>query len=293
MADTEIRTPIVTPFDEDEAVDADALADLVDHLIEEQGVTGLVPCGTTGEMGSLTDEERREVVETTVDAADGRVPVMAGVGETAVGEVLDHIAAAAEAGADSALVVAPYFGGDAPAEGNEEFFRAIADESELPVYLYNIPPAVGQDIDEDTVAALADHDNVAGIKDSSGDVTYFNSLIRRTPDDFEVYQGWDGAYAPSLAMGADGGVNALTHFFGDVYAEVAEALEDGDVERARERQLGVIDEVFEACREHGFAPATKAVLAERGVIPHGAVRPPQQEVPDDEAAELAEFVADQ
>ena len=287
MADAfDVRCPVVTPMDDDGGVDLDGLATLVERLVSA-GIDGLVPCGTTGEFSALTDAERRAVVETTVDAADGRVPVMAGVGGTAVGDVRRHVTEADAVGADSVLVVAPYFGGQASADGNEAFFRAVLDDSPLPAYLYNIPQTAGQELPVETVAALADHEAVAGIKDSSGDVTYFGDLLRKTPDDFEVHQGWDGAFVPTMAMGADGGVNALTHVSPDAFRDAAEAVAEGDLERARRHQLERIDPAFEFCRDHGFAPSVKAALAHDGVIESDAVRPPQETLSGDDLDDLA------
>ncbi len=269
----DLRCPIVTPMHDDGSLDLAGLESVVEHLITA-GIDGLVPCGTTGEFTSLTDEERRTVIATTVDAADGRVPVMAGVGGTAVDSVRGHVDDADAAGADSVLVVPPYFGGQASAEGNESFFRAVLDDASLPAYLYNVPQTVGQEIPVDAVANLADHDGVAGIKDSGGDVTYFGDVLRRTPDDFEVYQGWDAAFLAGLSMGADGGVNALTHLFPEIMRDAAEAVAEGDLDRARGHQLATVDPAFAYSREHGFAPSVKAGLAARGVIESATVRPP-------------------
>lgn len=290
MADSfDVRCPIVTPMTDDGAVDLDGLERLVEHLVSV-GIDGLVPCGTTGEFSALTDAERRAVIETTVDAADGRVPVMAGVGGTSVGDVRRLITEADAVGADSVLVVAPYFGGQSSEDGNEAFFRAVLDDSPLPAYLYNIPQTVGQDLQVDAVVSLADHDDVVGIKDSSGDVTYFGDLLRRTPDDFEVYQGWDAGFVPTLSLGADGGVSALSHFHFDAFRDAADAVAEGDLKRARRHQLETIDPAFQFCRDHGFAPSVKAALDHRGVIESGAVRPPQEELPGQALDDLADSV---
>jgi 4-hydroxy-tetrahydrodipicolinate synthase len=287
MADSfDLQCPIATPMTDDGAVDVDGLKRVVEHLVSA-GVDGIVPCGTTGEFSALTDAERRTVVETTVAAADGRVPVMAGVAGTAVGDVRRYVSEADAAGADSVLVAPSYYGGQSSADGNEAFFRAVLDDSPLPAYLYNIPQAVGQDLQAKAVVSLADHDAVVGVKDSSGDVTYFADLLRRTPDDFEVYQGWDGSFVPTMALGADGGINTLFHLFPDAFHDAADAVAAGDLERARTHQLETIDPAFEFCRDHGFAPAVKAALDHREVVESGTVRPPQEELPVDALEELS------
>jgi 4-hydroxy-tetrahydrodipicolinate synthase len=289
--DYSVGCPMVTPFDADGRLDTASLRSLVDHLVDG-GVDRLVPCGTTGEFASLTDEEHRTVVETTVDAADGRATVMAGVGGTAVADVRDRIAAAAEAGADSALVVAPYYGGQADPDGNEQFFDAVAAGADLPLYLYNIPGAAGQSIAVETVESLAERGRYDGIKDSSGDLTFFDELLARTPETFDVLQGWDAQYVPSLLMGGDGGISAGTHLRPGAFVRAGDAVADDDVAVARAEQFDAIDPVFRPCMDDGFAPVCKALLAERGVVETDTVRPPLVPVPGDDRRELADTLAD-
>ncbi len=268
-----ITAPTVTPFD-DGSIDESPLVDLLDHL-EAGGIDAVFPCGTTGEFPSLTADEQRRVVEATVDHAD--VPVVAGAAATSVADTVAAIDRAAEAGADAAAIVAPYFTtANAPA-GNRAFFEAVLDEAALPVLLYNIPQCTGQRIEPETVAAVADRDDVVGIKDSSGDLAYFLSVLRETPDEFLCLQGYDALLVPALRMGADGGVNALSNAVPEV---LGEAFDRADEERGRELQSDAISPLFEACTSHGFAPATKTALAERGVIDAAEVRPPLVAVDD-------------
>lgn len=275
--DTTLGCPIVTPFTAEGAVDTDALATLVSHLVDT-GIDRIVPCGTTGEATALTDPERRTVIETTVEAVDGRAAVMAGVPGTAVGAVRERIADAAAAGADSALVVAPYYGGTSAQAGLERFLAAVARDSPLPLFLYNIPAAAGRTIDPDTVCSLAERGCYEGIKDSSGDLTHLDELIDRTPPSFTVLQGWDTAFVPALVMGADGGINAGTHLAPTQFRRAARAVETGDLDRARTIQFDDIDPGARTCLDHGFAPVVKAVLAERELLPTDAVRPPLTEL---------------
>lgn len=286
---SDVRCPLVTPMTDAGGVDLDGLERLVEDLVTA-GIDGLVPCGTTGEFSALTDEERRTVIEATVDAVDGRVPVMAGVGGTAVGNVRRHITEADAVGADSVLLVAPFFGGQSSVEGNEAFFRAVLEDSSLPAYLYNIPQAAGQELPVETVVALADHEHVRGIKDSSGDLTYFGDILRRTPDEFEVHQGWDAGFLPTLALGADGGINALSHLYPQAFRDVADAVAAGELERARRLQRETIDPAFEFCRDHGFAPSVKAALDHRDVIGTRTVRPPMDELSGEVLADLVTVV---
>ncbi|WP_265111469.1 dihydrodipicolinate synthase family protein [Halosolutus halophilus] len=274
-----ITCPLVTPFD-DGSIDDEALAGLVDHL-ETGGIDAVFPCGTTGEFPSLAPAERLDVIERTVEHAD--VPVVAGAEATSVAETIDAVENAATAGADAAAIVAPYFTTANDPAGNRRFFEAVLAEASLPVLLYNIPQCTGQRIEPETVAAVADHERAIGIKDSSGDLAYFLSVLERTPDEFLCLQGYDAILVPSLRMGADGGVNALSNVVPEVFREVAD---DSHGDRARELQAEAIAPLFEACTTHDFAPATKAALVERGVLPSDDVRPPL--VPVDDTGPIAE-----
>ena len=299
-----VTPPLVTPFDgpAGETVDHDALADVVTHAVEG-GVAGLFPNGTTGEFASLTAAERAAVVETTVANAAGR-PVLAGVADTAVEDVLTHADRAADAGADAVVVTPPYFHAESDEGGNRRFLERIADGAPRPVFVYDIPSCTGNPLSADTVVALADHPNVVGMKDSSGDFAGFCRLLRETPEEFVLLQGFDALFLPSLRMGATGGVHALSNVVPSAFAELArlaraergpeDAPSDTEVDDAPGRADALhegIGALFDACLDHGFAPATKAALCERGVIESGRVRPPLDEVdPDAVAAPLSGLI---
>ncbi|WP_129115520.1 dihydrodipicolinate synthase family protein [Halegenticoccus tardaugens] len=269
--------PLVTPFG-DGSVSRDALESLVHHVLDG-GIDGLVPCGTTGEFASLTDDEYRMVVSTTVDAA-GDTPVMAGAASTSVDGTLDRIATAADVGADAALVTTPYFHTANDPAGNARFLSAIAEEAALPLYLYNIPLCTGQAIQPAIIEEVAAMESIHGMKDSSGDFTYFVEVLRRTPDDFELYQGFDSQFLAGLTHGCTGGINALANVVPEAFVAAVDAWERGDFDTALEIQTTRIVPLFEACVDHGFAPATKAALVSRGVLSDPAVRPPLVELDD-------------
>ncbi|MCU4741843.1 dihydrodipicolinate synthase family protein [Natronoglomus mannanivorans] len=270
-----ITCPIVTPFDD--TVDEAALESLLEHV--QTGVDAVFPCGTTGEFASLSADERRRVLEATVDCAE--VPVVAGAAATSVAKTVEYVADADAAGADAAVIVPPYFHTANAPDGDRQFFEAVADRVSLPLLLYNIPQCTGQRIDPETVAAAADHDRIVGLKDSGGDLEYFLSVQRKVPDEFLCLQGYDALLVPALRMGADGGVNALSNALPDVFAETIERAHDA---RGARLQREAITPVFEACTEFGFAPAAKAALVHRGVLPTDDVRPPL--VPIDDPATL-------
>ncbi|RCU47678.1 dihydrodipicolinate synthase family protein [Haloplanus salinus] len=279
--------PTVTPF-ANGSVDADGVADIAEFVLTN-GADGLVPCGTTGEFASLTLEEYETVVSTSVDAADG-APVLPGAASTSVAGTLERIDVAADAGADAVLIVLPYFhGANAPA-GNERFLRAVLDDASLPVVLYNIPSCVGQSIDADLIEAVADHPTLAGMKDTSGDLTHLIDVIRRTGDDFHLFQGWDSQLVPAVALGATGGINAVSNYLPGLMAEAIDAAATNDVARGRDLQLNHIAPLFNTSLEFGFAPTTKAALTERGVIDDDAVRPPLVELDDDQVATVRDVL---
>lgn len=274
--DTALRgetPPLVTPFDGTD-VDHDALAAVVDH-VRDGGVDALFPLGTAGEFASLTAEEQGAVIETVVDAS-GDLPVVAGVASTAIEDVVARAEAADDAGADAVVATAPYFHAANSPEGTVAFLEEVATRSPLPLVLYNIPQYVNRSLDPDAVATLARLQNVVGLKDSCGDLTYSLSVARATPDDFFVLQGYDTLLLASLRMGLDGGVNALATAVPEVYATI---VDEPDSAAAREAS-DAIGDLFGIGLEVGFATAVKAALAERDVIDDAAVRPPLQELPD-------------
>jgi 4-hydroxy-tetrahydrodipicolinate synthase len=282
-----VYPPLVTPFTPENEVDTDALASLVDS-VESRGVDGVVPCGTTGEFASLTDAEYARVVETTADAAGGRV--VAGVSDTSVPGVRSKLTTAADAGCDAALVTGPYFHAENAAGGTEAFLRETLADTSIPVYLYNIPVYVGERLEPDTVASLAEDGAVEGIKDSSGDVDYLLTLVRSTPAEFEVFCGYDSVLAPALTGGAAGGINALANVVPEVFDAMTAALTDGEVERAMRLSQTAIAPLFEQCASHGFAPATKAGAAARGFLDSTSVRPPLVELDEPEGQDVADAV---
>jgi 4-hydroxy-tetrahydrodipicolinate synthase len=286
--------PLITPFEDtgengdrrENGIDTDALARLVEALLD-RGLDGLVPCGTTGEFASLTDSEYRTVIETTADAASDRAPVMAGAATTTVETTLDRLEVAAENGADAGLVTLPYFHGANAPEGETRFFRAIAAETPLPIYLYNIPSCVGREIPLETVAAVAEEEAIVGCKDSSGDFEYFLGVDRHTPAEFDLFQGYDSYFVPGFAAGSAGGINALTNAIPESFVAASEAVRAEKYERAREIQAAEIAPLFELCLTHGFAPASKVAAAARGFLADTTVRPPLVDL-DAEAREEIE-----
>lgn len=217
---------------------------------------------------------------------------MAGTAATSVTATVDRIKMAADVGADAALITHPYFHGSNEPAGDVAFVESVANEAALPLYLYNIPACVGRSLGVNAVVELAEHESVLGVKDSSGDLNYFSELLQRTPDAFQLFEGFDSHLVPGLLLGATGGVNALSNVIPEAFDAAATAAERGDVTEARRIHDRHIAPLFEQCVEHGFAPATKAVLCARGVLETDEVRPPLVSL--DEAAhdEISSLVED-
>ncbi|PSQ04688.1 dihydrodipicolinate synthase family protein [Halobacteriales archaeon QS_6_71_20] len=282
--------PLVTPFDADDDVDRTALRELVEW-VEARGVDFLVPCGSNSEAELMTAEERARVIEVVADAAS--VPVLAGTGSPGKRETLSATADAAAAGADAALVVTPFYYGHDQAT-LATYYREVADEAEIPVYLYSVPAFTDTTLAPETVAELADHSNVAGMKDSSGDLAAFQRLRERTADaDFELMVGSGGVLGQALAAGGSGGVLALANVAPEATTAVHEAHAAGDDERARDLTAACVDLNHAITAEYGI-PGLKYAMRQRGA-PAGRARSPHR--PPDEAARaalderLAEFEA--
>ena len=271
-----VAAPLVTPFTEDGDVDAAALSDLVGWL-EARGVDFLVPCGSTSEAELLTADERTRVIETVVEAAS--VPVLAGTGSPGYRETREATDAAAAAGADAALVVTPFY---YPHDQSTlaDYYRDLADAAPIPVSLYSVPTFTNVRLDPDTAAGLADHPNVAGMKDSSGDVERFVRLVRATADaDFDPMVGSGAVFSQALAAGATGGILALANVAPEVTAEIYEVAST-DPDAARRLNGDVVDLNRAVTSEFGI-PGLKYAMRQRGA-PAGYARSPHR--PPDAAA---------
>jgi 4-hydroxy-tetrahydrodipicolinate synthase len=197
-----VYTALITPMT-DSGLDIAAFEALIEWQIE-QGVNGLVPCGTTGESPTLTHDEHKKLIEIAVKVASGRTHIMAGVGSNATSETLDLIRHAEKFGADSALVVSPYYN-KPNAEGQCAHYKAVADATALPVIIYNIPGRSVIDISDDTMLKIADMcDNVIGVKDATGDLARVATLKHRAGDRLALLSGEDMTALAFNALGGQG-----------------------------------------------------------------------------------------
>jgi len=220
---------LVTPF-RDGRVDDKALRDLIEWQIAE-GSSGLVPCGTTGEAATLSIEEHDHVVAQTVKAARGRVPVVAGCGSNDTAVALHHLECAARAGADVALVVCPYY--NKPGQrGLLAHFRHLADKGPLPIILYNIPGRSGTDMTSETMAELAQHPGIIGVKESTGDINRVSEIRHMCGHDFLIVSGNDYMTLGIMAHGGHASISVTANVAPRLVAAQVQACLDGDYRTA-------------------------------------------------------------
>lgn len=219
---------LITPF-KDGDIDWPAFEKFVEWQIE-QGSHGLVPCGTTGESPTLTHEEHNQVVEKCIEIANGRVPVIAGAGSNSTREAIRLTKHAKDAGADAALVVTPYYNKPTQA-GMYEHFRAIHDEIDIPIVIYNIPGRSIIDMNVDTMAELAKLKNIIGVKDATGDLERPVTTRREVGADFWQLSGCDETNAAFYAQGGHGAISVVANIAPKLSAEMYNAWEAGNNER--------------------------------------------------------------
>jgi 4-hydroxy-tetrahydrodipicolinate synthase len=224
-----LLTAMVTPFAADESVDLDAAARLASYLVDEMGNDGLVISGTTGESPTTSDAEKSDLLRVVLDAVGNRAIILAGVGTFDTEHTLELAATAAKLGADGLLVVTPYYS-KPPQAGILEHFRRVADSTEVPVMLYDIPGRVGVAIATDTMQRLAEHPRIVAVKDAKGDLTASAGVIAHSQ--LAYYSGDDAMTLPLLSIGAVGVVGTSTHFSAVGTRQLIEAYLAGDVETA-------------------------------------------------------------
>jgi 4-hydroxy-tetrahydrodipicolinate synthase len=275
-------TAMVTPFTADGSLDLDAARALAEHLVDS-GCDGVVLSGTTGESPTTTDEEKRLLVEAVVGAVGDRARVVAGVGTNDTRHSVHLAAQAAAAGASGLLVVTPYYS-KPPAAGLIAHFRSVADATDLPVMLYDIPARTGLRLGSDVLVELAAHARILAVKEATGDL-FAGSLVR-AESGLAYYSGDDALNLAWLAHGAVGIVSVVGHVAPRQCADMVEAVGKSDLATARElyeRLLPVVRGVM--TRTQGVLMA-KAGLQLQGVLAGRTVRAPLPEATDDEVALL-------
>ncbi|MCI5135666.1 MAG: 4-hydroxy-tetrahydrodipicolinate synthase [Candidatus Electrothrix sp. AW2] len=224
-------TAIVTPM-RDGKVDEQGLTDLINFQIDN-GIHGLVPCGTTGESATLNFEEHKRVIELTVQVVDGRVPVIAGTGANSTAEAIELTESAKASGADAVLSVAPYYNRPSQ-EGLFQHFKAITEAVDIPMVLYNVPSRTVVNMAPATTARLAELPNIIAIKEACGCLNQISEVIRLCPKDFIVLSGDDFTSMPTTLIGGKGVISVTSNVYPKAMSELMEAALAGDLVKANE-----------------------------------------------------------
>lgn len=224
-------TALVTPF-RGGRLDEEAYRAHIDWQIRE-GISALVPCGTTGESATLSHEEHERVIDIAVDEARGRVPVLAGTGSNSTDEAVRLTRHAKTAGADGALLITPYYNKPTQ-EGLYQHYRRVAEEAKFPLVLYNVPGRTGVNLLPETVARLADVPNIVGLKEATGDLKQVSDILEKCGEKIAVLSGDDFTVLPLLALGGRGVISVVSNVAPADMAEMISAYEHGDLPRARE-----------------------------------------------------------
>ncbi|GGB60000.1 4-hydroxy-tetrahydrodipicolinate synthase [Virgibacillus dakarensis] len=282
----QVLTAMVTSFEANGEVDLEATSMLVEHLIAN-GSDGLVVAGTTGESPTLTKEEKLNLFTCVVKAAGGRVPVIAGTGSNNTYESIALTKEAEKVGVDGIMLVAPYYNKPSQ-EGLVQHFQAIAQETTLPIMLYNIPGRSVVNMSVETVVTLSKIDNIVAIKDASGNLNESAAIIRETADDFSLYSGDDGMTLPILAIGGKGVVSVASHIIGNEMQEMVYYYRQGYVQKSAAMHRELLPIMNALFRAPSPSPV-KAALNLAG-IPVGGVRLPMVPLNEQEMYELQQVL---
>ena len=255
---TGAATAIVTPLTKD-GIDYEQFGRLIDWQIEA-GVSAIVAVGTTGEGSTLTDAEHKEAIKFCVDRVGGRVPVIAGTGSNDTAYAIELTRFSCEVGADAMLLVTPYYN-KATQKGLIESFKAIADASTKPCILYNVPSRTGCNLLPESVAVLAEHPNIVGIKEACGNISQVAELSALVADKIAVYSGNDDQIVPILSLGGVGVISVLSNIMPAETQKMCSDYMSGNVEAARRAQLDLLPLINALFCEVNPIPVKAAVAA--------------------------------
>jgi len=229
---------IVTPMLPDGSVHFEALGRLIDYQLEHS-CDAIIICGTTGESATLSDEEQKALVDYTVKKVKGRVPVIAGAGSNHTAHAVALAKAAKEAGADGLLCVTPYYN-KCSQNGLVQHFSAIADATDLPLILYNVPSRTGCNISPDTCRILSEHPNIVGIKEASGNLSQIADIARLCGEDFAIYSGNDDQIVPILSLGGRGVISVLANVLPRETHDICRLFFEKQTEESAKLQLRLL-----------------------------------------------------
>jgi 4-hydroxy-tetrahydrodipicolinate synthase len=263
-------TAIITPFKKNK-VDEKKLAELVETQIKN-GISAIVPCGTTGESATLSYEEHERVIEVVIEAANKRVSVIAGTGSNNTTEAIMLTAHAKKAGADASLQITPYYNKPTQ-EGIYLHFKKIAEEVDMPMIVYNIASRTGVNITPETMQRISKVRNIAGVKEASGNLEQMARIHHLCGDKFDLISGDDGLTLPLLAIGGTGVISVVSNIAPKDVADMVYKFEKGDVTGARKMHYKLLPLVKAAFIETNPIPV-KTAMALMGLIDSGELRLP-------------------
>ncbi|NDV47536.1 4-hydroxy-tetrahydrodipicolinate synthase [Paludibacter sp. 221] len=261
---TGMGVALITPFKEDESIDFEALARLVEHQIKN-GTDYLVVCGTTAETPTLTEEEKDEVTHFIINCVAGRCPIVLGVGGNNTKAIVNKLQTEDFAGVDAILSVTPYYNKPSQ-EGLYQHYAAISKASPLPIVLYNVPGRTGINMTAETTIRLAkDFSNICAIKEASGNFTQIDDIIKNKPTDFLVISGDDGITFPLITLGACGVISVIGNAFPREFSRMVRLALQGDYDNARQIHH-YFTELFQLLFVEGNPAGVKSMLAVMGFI---------------------------
>jgi len=257
-------TAIVTPFLENEDIDEESLRNLINFQIGHN-IDGIVPCGTTGESPTLSHEEHNRVVKLAIDAANGKVPVIAGTGSNSTREAVSMTRKALDYGANASLQVCPYYNKPTQ-EGLFKHFSAIADAVDIPIIIYNIQGRTGINMETATLARLAkEHSNIVGVKEASGNLSQMMDVISTLPKNFTVLSGDDNLTLPLMSLGGKGVISVAGNIIPRQMHELTELALNGNFENAMKLHYQLLP-LFKGIFAETNPIPIKAALAMKGMI---------------------------
>lgn len=283
-------TALVTPFKSDRSIDEPALTKLIEYQIKN-GVKLLVPCGTTGESATMTEEEDQHVIRHTIQVAKGGARVIAGGGSNSTAVAIENSKIVRGLGADGVLQVAPFYNKPSQ-EGLYAHFKAIAEAvPDLPIVIYNVPGRTSSNIAAETTLRLArDCENIVAVKEASGDLSQIMEILRQRPEGFRVLSGDDAITLPLIALGGDGLISVASNEAPELMARMVDLALDGEWEQARELHYRLLPLMEVNFIESSPGPV-KAALAMMGIIEEN-YRLPLVPIQDKSKAKVREVIAE-
>lgn len=259
-----VGVALITPFNEDESVDFEALGKLVDYQIQS-GTDYIVALGTTAETPTLTEDEKDKILDLVISRVNGQIPIILGIGGNNTKAIVEKLKTSDFKGIDAILSVTPYYNKPSQ-EGLYEHYKAIAEASPLPIILYNVPGRTGVNMSAETTLRIAnDFENVIAIKEASGDITQMDDIIKRKPEYFDVISGDDGVTFPLITLGAIGVISVIGNAFPKEFSRMVRLALAGDYQSALSIHHG-FNELFKLLFVDGNPAGVKCMLSMMGYI---------------------------